>query len=417
MTARAAAHRATRAALAAVMPLALVVLAPARARAEAPAPASAPGSAPAPGQVSPVVYPPQTLALRYSHARHAGVACARCHAAAGSRAAADRLLPTEAACTGAGCHAIDRALPDERAAAGAGPTACAACHPGWASGTPPARTVIPPPNLKFSHTAHVARAGCASCHGDLSKRSQVSRADLPRMASCLRCHDGRAAASACTTCHLGLPDGRMRVNFPEGTLRPTGQMSDDAHDLGFARTHGRAAATDAGASCASCHKPKFCEDCHAGEIKPRAIHPGDYVTIHALEARKDAPSCAACHTRQIFCVGCHQRTGVASETPGGPFSRGARFHPATWTAAGRGPGHHAWEAQRNLATCSSCHRESTCMRCHSARPGLPSAASASPHPRGFGQQPSCQALASRNPRTCLKCHDLARSPRILDCIR
>ena len=74
---------------------------------------------------------------------------------------------------------------------------------------------------------------------------------------------------------------------------------------------------------------------------------------------------------------------------------------ATGPVGDRGADHHAYQAQRNLRQCASCHREELCLTCHSAQA---SSYQVSPHPRGWATSRRCEALAARNPRLCLRCH-------------
>ena len=49
---------------------------------------------------------------------------------------------------------------------------------------------IPPPYLKFNHQLHAKnQVPRATCHGDLSQVDLATRAQLPKMAQCLACHD------------------------------------------------------------------------------------------------------------------------------------------------------------------------------------------------------------------------------------
>lgn len=352
---------------------------------------------------SSVIYPDQRLPLTFTHAAHLrrGATCGDCHAdAASSRSAVDNLLPTEAACRA--CHPIDRAAPD-KVVAGAPPARCDACHVGYRAGGVPARVWIPPPNLKFDHAAHVTRGtACTACHGDLEAEGVglATRDQLPRMRLCLTCHDGAQAPDACSTCHLA-DVGVLRTTLPEGTLAPSGLAFGDAHDLGFARDHG-AAASRGDATCDSCHRERFCTECHQGVIKPMEFHPADYALIHAVDARRNEPDCGACHRQQSFCVGCHERSGVAVRA--GSFDQdrdGLRFHPADWVSLAGGANRHAREARANLDACASCHREDDCLQCHTAELGSPRV---SPHGPGWRGSSRCEAMAARNPRMCLRCH-------------
>ena len=72
-----------------------------------------------PAGPSPLIYPAETIPIKFDHAAHArlGATCAGCHdAAATSTVAGDNLIPGEAACRG--CHKIDRAQPTRRAPLG-----------------------------------------------------------------------------------------------------------------------------------------------------------------------------------------------------------------------------------------------------------------------------------------------------------
>lgn len=368
------------------------------------APVSAPASAPtsSPTTSPSVLYPPRRDVLVFSHARHEarGATCDRCHpAATTSRSSVDLLLPTEAACRA--CHAIDRAAPTT--------ASCGACHRGFSPSAVVPRVSSEPPALKFSHAAH-AKTNCRQCHASVDDRPA-----LPSMASCLGCH--RDASSRCTTCHLATPSGRVDVSLsgwlgasPSGTaadalsarLRPRSNLFGDAHDAAFATNH-RAAAARSDRTCASCHDESYCADCHAGTVRPLDYHPADYLQAHALEARRAASECSTCHRQQSFCVGCHERTGVAPRAASELDRTSAPFHPASWASVERGAAQnlHAVSARRNLTTCTSCHRESDCLPCHSADS---SGLRISPHPRAWRSSAQCRALDRANRRMCTRCH-------------
>ncbi|MEZ4401872.1 MAG: cytochrome c3 family protein [Kofleriaceae bacterium] len=352
---------------------------------------------------SAVVFGPQRLPLVFSHAQHVGglgLACAACHpTAATSRSVVDLLTPTEAACRS--CHAIARPPAVTPAPTATATGACAACHPGFAPTAAVARVVIPPASLKFSHAAH-ASAGCLTCHAGAATAALATAAHLPTMAQCLACHDDRTAARACTTCHLATAGGRVRTALPDGALAPTGGVTGADHGGDFGRDHG-AIARSAPAACAACHQERECSDCHQGSLRTMAFHPDGFLALHAVDARRDATACGTCHKTQSFCVACHERAGVAPRAETGFAARpDLRFHPDGWASLDRtGPNRHAGPARANLAECTSCHREDTCLRCHSAEAGTPRI---SPHGPGWRGSARCQALAARNGRLCLRCH-------------
>lgn len=350
---------------------------------------------------SPAVYPTQRLPLVFSHRLHLarGATCASCHpAATTSRSAVDNLIPTEAACRA--CHPIDRAEPT-RAVQGAPPAACVACHPGWTPGQPVARVYVPPPPLKFAHGAHTQTA-CATCHGDLAKVDLATERQLPTMATCLSCHtSGAADAHRCGDCHLTKPGGLVETELPHGRLVPNATGLGDAHGPGFAKDH-RQEARQVGATCTACHDRSECVACHQGVVKPLDFHPGNYVVVHGVEAKRGTPDCSACHRAQSFCVGCHERSGVSTRvTTDYDASLNRAFHPPGWASPGAGPNRHAGEARRNLTSCASCHREEDCLTCHSNQPG---SLRATPHPPGWRGSARCRALDRGNRRMCLRCH-------------
>jgi hypothetical protein len=422
-------------------------------------PAAAPAPAPVPAPIrnvppkpapSSVVYPAPLLPLRFDHARHAraGATCERCHAgAARSQAVADNLSPGEDACRS--CHEIDRTRPDKVVAPGKPAARCDACHPGYrpvtrppvdaglASGAAtaallaePPRVVVWPAALKLNHRLHAERGvGCEHCHAGVAQLGAGQLSELPSMALCLACHDGRQATSRCAACHPTLPDGRLRTSLPGGKLVPSGSLrGSDAHTSSFRLDH-KVAGRDQ-RYCATCHQERECQQCHAaGVVRPSDFHPLDYATMHAVDGRRNVPDCSGCHRNQTFCVGCHQRLGVSADAEGGqpgrqpqnPFGTGTRvkqFHPAGWARDGTGqvittpsPSSHSVQARRNLRACVSCHRESSCLECHSTDPGR--MMNINPHPTGFAGSGRCRALAARNVRACLKCH--APGAAELDC--
>jgi hypothetical protein len=374
-------------------------------------PPGAPSPDPGP---SDVIFPAQHLLIRFNHAKHVGpdikLKCKTCHAAAYKSASVkDRLTPTGEACDT--CHSTEH---DDLSKVKAGDDEmgqCAFCHVGYKKDD--ANTVaaveIPRANLVFDHKAHVARnIGCPQCHGAIDKIELATRDQLPRMAGCFNCHQRPDSASlgdaksACDTCHIGggSTGTRMQTMFASGSLTPPRWLHNAEHTPDFIERHKSIAADDS-QFCANCHKEDFCTDCHDGRTRPRNIHPNDYINMHAVEARMETQKCTSCHQEQSFCLDCHMRVGVAESSPPNAKESG-RFHPpkSIWSDPPRKPGHHSFEAERNLNQCVSCHTERDCVQCHGAN-GI--GGGFDPHQNGFVG--GCATQFRRNPRPCFVCHE------------
>jgi hypothetical protein len=363
---------------------------------------------------SPAVFPPQKLTLRFNHKFHVqqqNLKCTTCHPGAmTSDSVADHLTPKGTTCDS--CHGtdhenLDRVQPGDEANG-----KCNFCHLGYkeGDGNRVAKLDIPRPNMIFTHKKHVARnIGCGQCHGDVQELELATRDQLPRMRGCFGCHQQPDAAargqakSACETCHIkggAKEGGRIRTAFGSGVMQPPRWMHNAQHTPDFIQRHKLVAANDS-QFCANCHKEDFCADCHDGRVRPRNIHPNDYLSMHPIEARLATQRCTSCHREQSFCVGCHQRVGVSMSGPSGARDSG-RFHPSKseWSDAPRRPGHHSFEAMRNLNACVSCHVERDCVVCHGGR-GI--GGGFNPHISGFPG--GCATQFKRNPRPCYVCHE------------
>ncbi len=359
------------------------------------------------------IFPPQQLTIRFNHKKHVGElqqTCKVCHAAAyRSAKSTDTLLPSPAK-TCDNCHDVDhRNLAN--VVAGTEPNGqCGYCHLGDEAGKGGrvAKVVVPAPNLKMNHEAHLRRnIGCAQCHGQIEELELATREQLPRMAGCFSCHARSAAATgdakgACVTCHVTEASGRLETTFSTGQLVPPVWLHGAAHTPDWLDRHKGIAGANS-ELCASCHATEFCTDCHDGKVRPRDVHPDDWISQHAQAARQDNPRCVSCHQLTTFCGDCHRRVGVARDAPSANRLAGRRFHPAAdvWTVAPRSPQHHSWEAERNLNACVSCHTERDCATCHATQ-GARGGQGVNPHAPGF--EANCVDAMRRNPRPCLVCH-------------
>jgi hypothetical protein len=378
---------------------------------------------------SDVIFPQQHVTIRFNHAKHVskdiGATCKTCHGAAyRSTSVQDVLLPKGVSCDA--CHGTDH---DNLAAVKPGDDdrgQCAFCHLGYkpADGNAVSELRIPRANLVFDHKVHVDRnIGCAQCHGAVDQLELATRDQLPRMRGCFHCHQmpdsasRGAAKSACETCHLrgdstgsagsrvsgpGQASGptRIKTMFASGTLMPPRWLHNAQHTPDFIDRHKYVAADDS-QFCANCHTEDYCADCHDGRVRPRSIHPNDYLNMHAVEARMEPNKCQSCHREQSFCLDCHMRVGVAQSSPLSARDN-ARFHPpkSIWSDPPRKPGSHGFEAERNLNACVSCHTERDCVVCHGA---LGVGGGFDPHKNGF--LGGCARQFRRNPRPCYVCHE------------
>jgi len=370
---------------------------------------------------SKTVFPEQRLNLRFNHQKHVielGVPCLGCHGrAASSRRSSDSLLPSPTRCDA--CHGTDhrnlhRVSNDSRKV-----SQCGFCHLGYqaSDGNRVRPNSFPPPNLRFDHQKHLARnIGCAQCHGRVAKLGLATRDQMPRMRGCFRCHQAPAASRGeakgdCGTCHLSRRGSQLETRFETGKMLPPAWLHGADHGPDWIARHKQVAGANS-QLCANCHSERYCVDCHDGRVRPRRIHPGDWLSMHPIAARQNSPNCTSCHRQQSFCLSCHQRAGVTLSGPHANFANRGRFHPPKrqWTDPPRGPRHHAWEAQRNINACVSCHVERDCVVCHgtaavggrgsSRIPGV--GQGVSPHSVGFRGR--CRKALRQNARPCLVCH-------------
>jgi hypothetical protein len=158
------------------------------------------------------------------------------------------------------------------------------------------------------------------------------------------------------------------------------------HPTGFARSHDAAAASR-GATCSGCHERAFCSDCHDGEAAgQRRFHPPNFVERHPSDAYRRQQECSTCHNPEAFCKACHQSVGLKSQG-----RLGVAFHSAQplWLLQ------HGRAARQGMESCTSCHVQRDCMRCHST-----TGWGVNPHGPGF----DAARMQKRNPQTCRYCH-------------
>lgn len=227
-------------------------------------------------------------------------------------------------------------------------------------------------------------------------------------ATCANCH----ARSSCTTCHTGAGASAVIRALPEPSRGPrgvqlrrplgdargrtpsrvvttrlvadTGSRVVRPHPRNFVETHRTAAATGQ-QSCEGCHTQRFCSDCHAGESR-RAFHPVNFVAGHAAPTYARDRECASCHNTEVFCRDCHRASGLQAAG-----RNAAVYHNAQpqWLLQ------HGRAARLELASCTTCHTQATCMRCH-ATTGW----GVNPHGRDF----DAERLGRKAMAMCARCH-------------
>lgn len=221
-----------------------------------------------------------------------------------------------------------------------------------------------------------AAAGWAWTHGNEARDSPDGCANCHSQRSCAACHTGGGPAAVAA---LPTPGGNEPRGVEIADVRPVGHTAD------FATQHATAAAAQL-VRCSVCHTERQCVDCHAGAERPR-FHATDFVMRHGAEAFARDTDCAACHSSEAFCRDCHAGNGIAAAGR----SNGA-FHDAqpSWLIA------HGLAARQDLESCTTCHEERTCLRCHSAKTGW----RVSPHGAGFDPAHA----ADKSQQSCGVCH-------------
>lgn len=255
----------------------------------------------------------------------------------------------------------------------------------WMAG----RRSEPAASLRFDHTKHSWEGlSCDRCHVTQSG-PEAAASFLPKEAACMQCHE----RAYCDMCHVEEPD-----------VASSARHEPFAHGSGWLGRHGLLARSGA-QTCQVCHQGQACAACHTAvpaeaafrlamdEVEKLAMHRGDFISSHALEARADSDRCMRCHTA-ASCSRCHEAKGVRR---GGQDPRPR--HPAGWLDR-TSDTFHGREARLRIETCAACHDQgaaSICVICH--RSG---AIGGNPHPRGWARRYDLGDVAGN--ATCLVCH-------------
>lgn len=130
--------------------------------------------------------------IDFDHKKHDRIVCGVCHRGVETSTRAG--FPPDRVCTE--CH---NAAPQGGGAPAVWPTSRTSPPISWV------RVNRMPDNVIFSHRRHVllAKLDCATCHGDVAKRSTPPPAPAARidMDSCESCHAREHADNDCAACH------------------------------------------------------------------------------------------------------------------------------------------------------------------------------------------------------------------------
>lgn len=299
-------------------------------------------------------------------------ACANCHAAASCEACHGEARPPVVA-------QLPRPDPGEPAGVEAGRSEPPGHTPHFLRnhGTAAATAL---PSCDACHTERE----CASCHRVASARpSAPSEGWSPARAPALRKEPGAIRLSAFWSAPARPASPRHARPEPPGLaevaphpLDGTGVVPDTVDEPSPAQ--------DRTSRPTPLRAPVSGEEAGAA----RGFHPPNFVLRHGAEAFAARHECAQCHSREAFCRSCHTAVGTGAE---GPFITGA-FHDGQpeWLLA------HGRAARQNMEACASCHQQTSCLRCHSARSGW----GMNPHGRGFDPA----RVGDRSRMSCAVCH-------------
>ena len=215
---------------------------------------------------------------------------------------------------------------------------------------------------KHVDDAEAQPAGCANCHAQ---------------PSCRACHQN-AEVEQITQLPVATAAGPQGVVFPEG--------EPGVHPTGFAIGHGPQAIASQ-QSCEGCHAQQvLCQDCHRGPSTP-GFHMANYRERHGADAYGYESECISCHGTEVFCRSCHAGSGLASE---GKLDVAFHTSQPFWLLG------HGQSARQRLESCTTCHTQTDCTRCHSTI----GAWRINPH----GPDYDGTRAQSRNEFNCLQCH-------------
>jgi len=364
--------------------------------------------------------------LVFDHETHAATACDVCHVRPSHEGGRTYTPPME---TCFSCHGLVHG-PDGVVA----PDECDACHTSTAGLKPadhtgdwagrPHAQVAEAEGTNPCMMCHDAATQCDACHRaeavdtPMVPPVYVSTAPLPAprpsvtvdttdpvtMGQCIFCHpeiDGPGSPDLLFTHEVHLERGYQCVvchdEFPhEGGTTDRPDMTSCYRCHGVQHTKQGEAAPD---DCRACHPPGF-------ELLP-ADHTATFVaTTHRKAAAEDLLGCLTCHT-SAFCAECHR---AEKRLPDGSYSEEVipdDHRTEEWMSTHGEPFLLSGEA-----TCSICHTNESCSRCHPTVMPHPTTWLATHTTSGF--MPNDCAVCHTDRNWCQECHhDPDRSQKLL----
>jgi len=166
-----------------------------------------------------------------------------------------------------------------------------------------------------NNLGHQGSLGCFRCHDDahfLVVKGKITNEKIP--STCATCHTFPQISGSASAATLGdkdaAPAGTTSATTPLGAQLvdfPLGAKPADHKDKLYVFSHkGSVSKTDpAGTTCAGCHKPTYCQNCHdSGAIK---VTHTDMLYKHttAIDKAGGTQGCAYCHL-PVYCEKCHK---------------------------------------------------------------------------------------------------------------
>ncbi len=309
----------------------------------------------------------QWAKIKFSHQKHVaelGAECGACHAAAQtSESANDFLFPKHAEC--AACHEqvesentedckychVDGDNPEAFAQPAREDIVfshkqhiekqnaeCATCHNGIEKSEKPSLAFLPDmASCNSCHNDVKATNACESCHprvetmlpsshraADWSEQHKRLVRSEHGSNDCAVCH----SENFCQTCHAEATSQFTRGDLPRSV--PEGRPAPAGKNPGVQQN----------------------------------VHALNYLFVHSLDLRAKQSDCFSCHNQQTFCAECHARNQDAGFSSPLPLSHRA---PDFVRVSGDG-GQHAVLARRDMESCAACHdaegRDPSCVLCH-----------------------------------------------------